>query len=174
MKKWIFWAALLATIMLAWCAKTQVSNISFDIFSDAVKSPFIYTATKITSDNPNIEKVYTTSASGFQSSIIIASEAVLSWDSVSFANNNLKTIREWIAKNKWEILNTDNIEITCGEKEIPGIISTMVATVAWQTRYITQLYFVSDLKWYVVSHLSEDKSDADSVNDSLKDITCKK
>jgi hypothetical protein len=50
----------------------------------------------------------------------------------------------------------------------------MVATVAWQTRYITQLYFVSDLKWYVVSHLSEDKSDADSVNDSLKDITCKK
>ena len=174
MKKWIIWAVLLATIALAGCAKTQVSNISFGVFSDAIKSPSVYVATKINSTNPNIEKVYTTVASGFQSSIIVASEAVLSGDSVSFANDNLKTVRAWIEKNKWSILNTDNIDITCGDKKIPAIISTMTSTVGGQIRYITQLYFVSDLKGYIVSHVSEDKSDADSVNSSLKDITCKK
>ena len=174
MKKWIIWLALLATVILAGCGKTQTSNISFGIFSDAIKSPLIYSASKITSNNPNIEKVYTTAASGFQSSIIIASEAVLSGDSVSFANDNLKTVRAGIEKNKWSILDTNNIEFTCWDKKIPAIISTMTATVGGQTRYITQVYFVSDLKGYVISHLSEDKSDTSSVTDSLKDITCKK
>ncbi len=174
MKKWIIWAAFLITGILAGCGKVQTSNISFDIFSDSIKSPFTYSATKITSTNPNIEKVYTTNASGFQSSIIVASEAVLSGDSISFADDNLKTVRAGIEKNQWSILDTNNIEFTCGDKEIPAIISSMKATVGGKTRYITQVYFVSDLKGYIVSHLSEDESDADAVNDSLKDITCKK
>ena len=172
MKKLWISIALLMTVVVAGCTKTQESVISFDTFTTTVKSPYVYTQTKVTANN-NVQKVYTTTQSGFRSSIIIANEAVLSGDSISFANENLTTLRTNL-ENRGKITDTQTITLNCGDKEIPASISTIEVTQWETTRYVSQMYFVNNLKGYIISHLSEDKSDAKSVQKGLRKLTCEK
>ncbi len=161
------------TFLLAACTKTQSSTLSFDTFSTTIKSPYLYTQTKLTSDNAKIQKVYTTAESGFQASIIIANEAVLSGDNISFANDNLKTLRAGIA-DRGEIKDTTNVKLSCGDEEIPASMSAIEVKQSGKMRYITQLYFVYQHKGYIVSHLTEDESEVSGIQKWLSNITCEK
>ncbi|MEI6426344.1 MAG: hypothetical protein WCO66_03255 [Candidatus Absconditabacteria bacterium] len=161
------------TFLLAACTKTQSSTLSFDTFSTTIKSPYLYTQTKLTSDNAKIQKVYTTAESGFQASIIIANEAVLSGDNISFANDNLKTLRAGIA-DRGEIKDTTNVKLSCGDEEIPASMSAIEVKQSGKMRYITQLYFVYQHKGYIVSHLTEDESEVSGIQKGLSNITCEK
>jgi len=141
MKKRTIVACIGTAFLLAACTKTQTSTIAFDTFSTTVKSPYLYIQTKTNTDNASIQKVYTTTESGFKASIIIANEAVLSGDSISFANDNLKTLRASLA-DKGQITETNNVTLSCGETEIPGSLSTIKVNQNGRVRFVSQLYFV--------------------------------
>jgi hypothetical protein len=162
MKKLTIGLTIAATILLAACTKTQSSIIAFDTFSTTVKSPYLYTQTKPNTNNTSIQKVYTTSESGFQASIIIANEAVLSGDSISFANDNLKTLRTSL-ENRGKITETKNVELSCGDTKVPGSLSTITVNQNGRVRFVSQLYFVYKHKGYIVSHLTEDESEISGI-----------
>lgn len=173
MKKRTIGLTIAAAMLLGACTKTQSSTIAFDTFSTTIKSPSLYSQKKVTTDNGSIQKIYTTSNSGFQSSIIIANEAVLSGDSISFANENLKTLRTSL-ENRGKITETKNVEVSCGDTEIPASLSTIEVNQEGRVRYVSQLYFVSNLKGYIVSHLTEDESEVSGIQKGLSNITCEK
>ena len=173
MKKWISIMFILGTIFLAGCTKTVPSTISFDTFSTTIKSPYQYQQTKISTDTEEIQKIYTSTNSGLQSSIIIANQAVLSGDSISFANENLKILRsnlEW----KGVITNTKSISLSCGDEDVPASISTIEVQKNTTTRYVSQLYFVYQHKWYIISHLTENKDEVKWIQKWLANISCPK
>lgn len=173
MQKKVIATFIIASTLLAGCVKTQSSSISFDTFWTTIKSPYQYQQTKISSDTKEIQKVYTTTASGVLWSIIIANQPVLSGDSISFANENLKALRTNIAW-RWNITDTENVELSCGDDDILGSMSTIEVKKDAITRYVTQLYFVYEHKWYIVSHLTENKDEVKWIQKSFSKINCPK
>ena len=178
MKKRAIGTILIGTILLAGCVKTQSSVISFDTFSTTIKSPYVYQQTKITTNTPEIQKIYTSTNSGAQWSIIIASEATIWEDSASFANNNIETLKsnlEW----KGIITDTKNLTLSCGDDDIEASISTIEVQKETENeniiRYVTQMYFVYQNKGYTVSHLTQNKDEVKWVQKGftkIKHNTC--
>jgi|GEM_PF-4097114 len=173
MKKRTIGLTIATAMLLGACTKTQESIISFDTFSTTIKSPYVYTQSRFATENVSTQKVYTTTNSGFQASIIIANEAVLSGDSISFANDNLKTLRAGL-ENRGKITETKNVELSCDDTKIPASLSTIEVNQDGRVRYVSQLYFVYNLKGYIVSHLTEDESEVSGVQKGLSNITCEK
>lgn len=173
MRKWILALSVLTLLVVSWCTKTQPSTIAFDTFSTTIKSPYLYKQSKTASQSPDINKIYTTAESGFQASIIISNSVGISGDSITFANENLKDLRENL-KNKWEIIESDNIKLSCWDTDIPAVLSSIEVKQNGKIRYVSQMYFVYAQKWYIVSHITEEKSEVKWVQRGFKNIECPK
>jgi len=173
MKKRTIGLTIATAMLLGACTKIQESIIAFDTFSTTIKSPYVYTQSRFATENVSTQKVYTTTNSGFQASIIIANEAVLSGDSISFANDNLKTLRAGL-ENRGSITETKNVELSCDDTKIPASLSTIEVNQDGRVRYVSQLYFVYNLKGYIVSHLTEDESEVSAIQKGFSNITCEK
>lgn len=156
---------------LAGCNNIK-SSIAFDTFTTEIKSSLPYSQIKTKSSSENVEKIYTTNETWFQSSIIVIKNNVSSGtDSISFANENLATLRTDIKKNG-QIVDSESIEISCGDKEIAANISSIEVQKWDKTRYISQIYFVNKENGYIVSHLTEDKSESKVAKKWLENIHC--
>ena len=177
MKKWVIWTMVIGTILLAGCVKTQSSVISFDTFSTSIKSPYTYQETKITTNTPEIQKIYTSINSGAQASILIANKWTLSEDSIAFANQSLKTLRSNLGP-KWTITDTETITLSCGNDDIPASISTIEVVIqeakGTSTRYVTQMYFIYQKKEYTISHFTQDKDEVKWIQKWFAKINCPK
>jgi hypothetical protein len=85
--------------------------------------------------------------------------------------NKLKQYVQWYIPWDKEI-----IEITCGEKAIKWIyVSFSVQDTLLQTNalyYMTQLQFVHNDNWYILSYATNEENDRDALESNMKKITC--